>query len=713
MKQTRTIWYGAILFAVAVSVAPCAPVGGIFIPRNGGYEGFMGKSHVFIDAVSGGTLEIVNGEWPDHETLARLEMRFAVTETGGSKPVEVRQAFDHTPKIIFIEEGNDRIGVRIKFKLFDKGNLYYGYAMTETWMYPTGEMYLTVAACFEDSLAHAEVTDARLSVRLSGKYDSVTPGTGSAQPASLSTGRILKFDDKTLPGRRMTATGNGQNPLSFYWRTGKMEPFSWPARQKFDSTAIGAPSYYRWPTYLPQAFPGTFSGKYLEALQYQREGIDFLWLDRIPANEVDPTFTALLRIAAPGDAALVTDYVECEKKPVKLSVENGMVFADDQNAFGYVDNEGVYQIRKTGNPMVVTLPADSKRRTVRIKAICLDSCGAVVTKLDGKPVVPHLASEGGIADDPLAPIREASEGPADMALITVHLQDRPQKLTISEEDGVQFVYQTRDDWRNILCFSTKTGKRNSAFRFSLVDGRIRNMRKYGNREWALTENLLTWFKNCGQSPMDMIDRISDFRIVKNGPDEAIFYFRSMNANERAQSEYTVRVPADSPAVQLNVSTTFTVLKFWPYPTNQFFDVFPFRGVDPREWWYDSVLWLTPGGGTKWENTRTWQFEGDTDLTSITGDGFFALCSSDRGNMVMLNKNFKPLLPVHYSICGNYIDYHMDVHFLDGNGKPKPPEKGFTMSMEYDLALWGDRNTTREELIEMGKKSLKAKKLVFP
>jgi len=640
-------------------------------------------------------------------------MKFAVTSAGGSKTAEVRQAFDRSPEVIFIEEGNDRTGVRIKFKLFDAGNIYHGYAMTETWMYPTGEMYLTAAACFEDSIVHTAVTDARLTVQLSGKYDSVTPGTAAERSVKLTSRQTLVFTDTALPGRYISVAGRDRKPLSFYWRTGKMEPFSWPGRRKFDPSAIGAPSYYRWPTYLPQAFPKTFTGYNLASLEYGPQEIGFIWLDNKPSDTANPTFTALLRIASPGDVQTVKNYVAHEKNPVGIEVENGVIFADDQNQHGYVDNEGVYQIRKTGNPLTMTLPSDAAQRTVRVKIICLDGYGAVVTKLEGKPVVPHLVSEGGIVDDPLAPIQEASEGPADMALVTVRLTDRPQKLTVSEEDGIQFAYQTRDTWRNVMCFSSETGKRHSAFRFSLVDGRARNIRKYGNSEWALTENLLTWFKNCGQSPIDMIDNISDFRIIKNGPDEAIFYYKSVNANERAQSEYTVRVPADSPALQLNVSTRFSVLKYWPYSTNQFFDVFPFRGVDPREWWYDSVLWLTPDGRTKWEDTHTWQFEGDKSLASITGNGFFALCSSDRGNMVMLNKNFSPLLPVHYVICGNYIDFHMDVHFVDENGNPKQPEPGFTMSMEYDLALWGDKNTTREELIDMGKKSLRAGKLVFP
>jgi hypothetical protein len=33
-------------------------------------------------------------------------------------------------------------------------------------------------------------------------------------------------------------------------------------------------------------------------------------------------------------------------------------------------------------------------------------------------------------------------------------------------------------------------------------------------------------------------------------------------------------------------------------------------------------------------------------------------------------------------------------------------------MEYDLAVWGDARTTREQLIEIGRKSIKAGRLVL-
>jgi hypothetical protein len=82
-------------------------------------------------------------------------------------------------------------------------------------------------------------------------------------------------------------------------------------------------------------------------------------------------------------------------------------------------------------------------------------------------------------------------------------------------------------------------------------------------------------------------------------------------------------------------------------------------------------------------------------------------------MLMLTKNFKPELPTDYVICGNYTDFHMSVLFTDPNQKLSKVAKGFKSSVEYELAVWGDEKLTRDQLIEIGKKSLEKGKLVIP
>jgi len=707
MKWAMLCCAGSMLLCLA-QVALSAPKGGIFIPRNGGYEGRIGKANVFFDARHGGELIVLGGDWPKVKVRATVRMQFQVRIKGADKPVAVGQIFDRSPEIIFLEEGNQRLGLRVKFKLYDGPHgLYHGHGMTETWIYPNGEMFVTAAASFEDPLAHEGVSDARVEIVWpNGRYRTaaLSGSSRALQLASLKDPFTVPFDDESLRGRALTFTGDDLPPLSVYWRTGTMQHNTFIYRKE-----KGAPTYYRWPDYLRQAYMG---GVPLKTIEIGQRSVQLRWLPRTsgPTKNATPTFVALLRLAVPADGATARGYVEAEREPVDLAVQGGVQHG---NLKGYNDQDGSYEVRKTGDPMTITLPADPAGRTIRVKTVYLRGHGAVLTRLNGKPVVPHLVAEGGIADDPLAPIRELPEGPADMALVTVKLTDRPQTLSVSEVDGVQYAYQTRDRWRNVACFTSQGGPRWSGFKFSLVDGRARNMRAYGRREFALNENLLTWFSFCGFTPVQMVDQLADFEILKNGPDEAVFRYVSTNANARAQSEYIVRVPADSPAMQMNVKATFKVLQSWPYDNCQFFDVFPFRGVWPQDWWYDKVLWLAPDGRAKWMDTVARTYEGDKDLSTLTGGGFFALASSNRGNMVMLTKNFKPELPTHYVICGNYIDYHMEVKFHGPDGKPAPPKKGFEASVEYDLAIWGDAKTTRKELIEIGKKSIKAGKLMLP
>lgn len=680
--------------------AACAA--GVFIPQNGGYEGRIGEARVFLDSAAGGVLRVVDGEWPRLETKAVVDMAFAVRKAGEERPVAVEQGFDRSPEIIFLEEGDLRLGVRVRFLLYDRAGVYHGHGMTETWVYPDGRIFVTAAAGFEDRLAHEDVSQAAVRVRPGRPLAAVRPGGGEAAEGVLALDAFrVAPTDEALPARSLELVDEAGASLGLSWLAWKMTHNTVIPRKQGD-----APTYYRWPAYLPQAYWG--SGPVRE-LAVGDGALELRWLAEKPAGRHDPMFVALFRLTAlgAGSAAALAD---AERAPLPLEVTGGVIHGARE---GYNDQEGCYEVRKTNNPVRIVLPADPLARRATVKVIGLTGHGAVTAALDGRPVVPQLATEGGIADDPLAPIREGPEGPADAALVTVQLGAEPRELTLAEEPGVQFVYQSRDRWRQVACFSSRGGPRYAGFKFSLVDGRIRNMRQYGRPDWALTENLMTWFSFCGYTPLQIADRLEDFAILENGPARAAFRYVSLNANGRARSTYSVAVPADAPGMQINVKARFEVLEDWPYRGSQFFDVFPFRGVWPQEWWYDEVLWLAPDGRAKWMRTKEWTYGGDTALKEIAGPGFFAFYSADRGNMVMLTKNFSPELPVEYVICGNYIDFHMQVVFRGEDGKAGPPAPGTTVEMEYDLALWGDGRVTREQVMELGQRSLKAGKLAIP
>ena len=693
--------------------APDQILGGVFIPRNGGIEGRIGQSHVFFHQDAGGVMSVVDGEWSKFNSIAKLDMVFNVIASGIELPIEVRQSFDKNPRILFLEEGNERIGLRVLFNLYDANNIIHGHGMTETWLHADGQMFVTAATMFENTAAHESVTQASLDIDI--------------LPELVRSD--LEVAEMTTPCGQLFVTGAdpgaGVPGLSLYWKSGKMEHNTYMYRSTFGLK--GAPSYFRWPDYHRQAYtqrtlpdyineegeraswpPGR--GKFIDKIIPGEKGVQLHW--PVDQNKPNPTasFNAFFRLAMVNDAEMAKAFVAAECQPIALAVTGGVIHGGDH---GYNDQEGCYEIRKTGNsPVIMSLPADPLARTIRVKVIGLTGNGAVTIKLDGEAMVPQLSTDGGVADDPLAPIKDQPEGPANAAVVTVKLLDKPQTLTVLEEEGIQLAYQSRDSRRNFMIYSTKTGPRWSGLQFSLVDGHARHMRSYGNPDWALTENLLHWFAYMGYTPEQMLDQLRDFEVVKNGPDEIVFKYTSKNANDGAQSEFEVRARADAPAMQINVSATFTVLEHWPYKSVQFFDVFPFRGVEPKDWWYDNVLFMD--ADYKWRTFETVSqiYDGQQDKHS-TGPTFQGLYSSDRGNMLMLTKNFDPNLPTEYVICGNYVDLHSNVTFDDIITPSNTLEKGYQFGVEYELAIWGDKKLTSDQLIEIARNSLEAKTLVFP
>lgn len=709
------------MFALAQSAQVIS--GGVFIPRNEGYEGRIGHSHVIFNNYSGGVMNVVAEEWPNFKTVAKLDMVFAVKIDSSRNPIEVRQSFDKNPRILFLEEGNDRIGIRVLFKLYGQDNVYHGHGMTETWLYPDGQIFITAAAMFENMAVHELVTQARLDI------DEPIAGLNRLKDT------IQTMDDSSIPERYIllaAANPTADMPvnLSLYWRTGRMEHDTYIRRSSF--ALNGAPTYFRWPDYFRQAYtqltlldyyhkverlpwpPG--NGVYIDKIVSNYKGIQLNW--PVELKQLNPTasFNTVFRLAMVADANAVKTFVATEREPVKFTITGGVIHGNDKlpNDKGYNDQEGCYEIRKTGrDPLIITLPEDMIGRTIRVKVIALSGHGAVTTTLDGKPLVPQLTSDGGIADDPLAPIHEQPEARANAAMVTIKLTNKQQTLMVKEEDGIQLVYQARDPRRNLSVYSTKAGPHWSSFSFSLLDGHACRMRAYGKQDWALTENLLHWFAWMGYTPEQMLDQLRNFVVIKNGPDELIFKYTSNNANDGAQSEYEVQVGADSPEMKINVSATFTVLEQWPYKSVQFFDAFPFRGVEPQDWWYDNVLHMS--SDSKWQTYKTVNqiYDGDLDIEKIVGTAFIGLYSSDRGNMLMLVKNLKPKLTTQHAICGNYIDLHMNVLLGDPHIQTIKINKGYQVNVEYELALWGNKTLTQDQLIEIGKKSIKSGTLVIP
>jgi len=93
---------------------------GLFTNRNGGLEGRLGLAHVFVDTARGGELALVTGTWPNLQRLVHTGV--VATVRRGDDPCAVRQAFDHSPVVEVLEEGAHRLGIRMRYSLYDAAN---------------------------------------------------------------------------------------------------------------------------------------------------------------------------------------------------------------------------------------------------------------------------------------------------------------------------------------------------------------------------------------------------------------------------------------------------------------------------------------------------------------------------------------------------------------------------------------------------------------
>jgi len=328
--------------------------GGVFIPRNGGFEGCIGQSHAYFDHLSGGTMSVVTGEWPRFKSVANLDMVFKVKVAGSETLIEVRQSFDKDPQILFLEEGSDRIGIRVIFKLYDSNHGFHGHGMTETWMHPDGQIFITAASMFENTAAHEAISNASLDIDI---------------PMELRN-RNLAVADMTKPNGHLLLTspdpGAEMPGLSLYWKSGKMEHSTYIYRSSFGLK--GAPTYFRWPDYFRQAYtqrtlpdyvnlaaeksswpPG--KGTFVDKVMVSDQGVKLNW--PIDQQKMNPTasFSTLFRLAMVADAQMAKSLVDAEQEPLKILVSDGVIHGNDQ---GYNDQEGCYEIRKTGSSPVLT-----------------------------------------------------------------------------------------------------------------------------------------------------------------------------------------------------------------------------------------------------------------------------------------------------------------------------------------------------------------------
>jgi len=682
--------------------------GGVFRMLPTQIEGRIGEIRVLFERNGGGAFSVFQGE--SENLLAHVSATMKLIGRQGEELV-VRQEADSNPHFFFLEEGPQRIGLRVIYTLYDQNLTYHGEGLQEVWIYPNGDLFCSVALRLTDNLAQGAISNGWLETKFSSSYDKMTMGTSSPTVLAgeaLDKGATFKFGEP-FPGKSVRAEGNGLPALAFYWlkEEGRLRTF-FLSRQSSEP-----PSYYRWPALFDQFGWGAtlaWNTHGTSGLEMAKEGgqpvMRLWWMKDGGAEETKwASVQGIFAISVAQSPEELQSRIAAHQNPLNLAAEDGAFY-------GYDDLEGCYMVRKVGDIVKVILPRDDLSRQAVVKVFGLSRKGAVVVKLDGKEALPDLVSDGGIVDDPLVPMQVQPHAPATECVLTVKLSpDREHTVTVEERPGVQFTYQAAyqslDQKRNWVLFSDKSAQRGN-LEMSAMDGRARNITAWGKNEEAVTEQAMFWFGYCGQSASDFLNQTRDLEIIKNGPDEVEFYYRGTNPSDRAQSEFWVTIPYEGEALETQIKSRFTVLQGWDRGTNQFYDVFPFEGVYPQKWWYAKVLFLDKDGhlGIYHDFDRA---KNVNVFDRAEDKMYFAMYPSDRGNLLILVKSIRPAgHPVHIAVCGNYIDHHLDLEL----GQP-PIQAGSVYDVDFDLAYYGNASTTQEELAEIGRKSLEAGYFVFP
>ena len=82
--------------------------------------------------------------------------------------------------------------------------------------------------------------------------------------------------------------------------------------------------------------------------------------------------------------------------------------------------------------------------------------------------------------------------------------------------------------------------------------------------------------------------------------------------------------------------------------------------------------------------------------------FYALYPSDKGNILtLIDHTDQPQQKMHYSVCGNYIDIHVNFH-----PEHVPVPAGTTYDVNYICEIYGDGQTSVDQLKHIGLNALK-------
>jgi hypothetical protein len=687
---------------------------GIFVDCQSHWKGRFGHSQAISFAKYQGGVLSVGTDGPDRRSGLRdialhlaCRVRLVCRQEPGAEdyeqPVLIRQENDPAPKFHFLEEGPVRLGMRVAFDLLDDAGHYHGDGRQDIWLYPNGDIHCTFNMQIVDRAGHGPISDAFVEVVDDGRYTHLHLG-----PETLNEYGAADRPFGISLEERAVFFENDSETAALFW-----------ARDEGHVWTVGSdhgplPPFYasRWPTGMQQWARGgmgwachSASAGVEASLWEEGSAVRLCWLrdERIEAErEGECTFTASLIVARGADRQALQSRIEAVQKPLEPSVLGGSLRC-------YTEEDGTYEIGQIDPTSVhITFPPDPLARDVCVRFFRRKTDprhrGGVVATVDGQRVPVQLVSEGELTDDICVPIEMSHRRDSvDDVLVGARLHpERETVLRIEKVPGIQAVYQSeiggvdlkrRAGNRRDLVVWSSHNQQVPLLEFDLFSGAVHRLTHYGSAEPVVWEMPMAFFKSCGISKHHYCSDVRAFRLDEDGPDAIALYFCATNPNGRAQSETWLRIPYDHPRPRLEVRMRFTALEQWDDDNVEFSDIFPYPSRLPETWFHDAVLFVSGGesfvkhsyrpdlsGGTQREGQRL----------------FYALYPSQRGNVLTLIDNPDPAQKMHYSVCGNYVDIHVNFH------PPQvPAPAGTAFEVRYICEVFGDEQVSVDQLKQIG------------
>ena len=700
---------------------------GNFVDCRSHWKGRIGSAAASFAKYEGGILHI-GTDGPDRRiglqrTALRLAARVRLTCTSEKgtadhgQSVLIRQENDPAPKFHFLEEGCVRLGMRVAFDLLDDEGHYHGDGRQDIWIYPDGDVHLTTSLQIVDQVGHGPLQDAFLEVLGDSGYGQVRLGSHTVADASEIS---VSFGDQ-LPEKSLLLSGD-QGCAALYWA--RDEGHVW----KMGSDHGPLPPFYasRWPSGMQQWARGgmgwTCHGESAGVRACIAESgpvIDLAWLQDTSVeaqSDAEATFTATLVISLADSAEELENRIAAVQQPLVPDISGGTFRC-------YTDEDGTYEVGQ-GDPtgVTATFPPDPLRRAVHLRYFRRKTDprhrGGITVTANGQPSSFQLMSEGELTDD-ICVVMEMSHrnDSVDDVILSARLAaDTPTEIRVDKVPGIQATYQSEitgvdlqrraGNCRDIAIWSSRNPHK-PALEFDLFSGAVHRLTDHGCTEPVLWEMPMAWFKSCGISKHHYCNFLKEFTVEENGPDAVKLYTRATNPNGRTQSELWLRVPFDHPRLRLEARMRMEILEQWDDANVEFSDIFPSPSRLPETWFHDAVLFV--------QRDRTMikpSYRPDTSASSGTDSDdprlFYALYPSDRGSVLSLFENPQhPDRKLHYSVCGNYIDVHVNL-----SPDPVPVPAGTVFEVSYICELYGDGDTSVDELKQIGLRSLEAGDIVI-